>query len=54
MGLANFAYEVLEQCEICCAFDKAPHIPIAGASTVAAFNEKLQAYLAARSSLFRC
>ena len=45
MGLANFAYEVLEQCEICRAFNKAPHIPIAGASTVSAFKEKFQADL---------
>ena len=33
---------VVTQCEVCRAFDKAPHLPIAGTSMVAAFNEKLQ------------
>ena len=37
--------EVLEQRGVCRAFDKAPHAPAAGASTAAAFNEKLQADL---------
>ena len=30
MGLVNFADEASEQCEICRAFDKAAHMPIAG------------------------
>ena len=30
------------QCELCQAFDKAPHAPVAGTSTVALFNEELQ------------
>ena len=34
--------EVANQCDVCKAFDKAPHTPIAGTSTVAMFNEKLQ------------
>ena len=34
--------QVLETCDVCRAFDKAPHIPIAGAATVSAFNEKVQ------------
>ena len=32
MGLADYADEDFEQCEICRAFDKAPSIPIAGTS----------------------
>ena len=34
--------EVSEQCEGRRAFDRAPHSPIAGTSTVAMFNEKLR------------
>ena len=30
------------QCDTCKAFDKAPHIPISGTSTVSMFNERLQ------------
>ena len=37
--------EVLAQCEVCQAFEKAPHYPAAGTSTVATFNEKLQVFL---------
>ena len=37
--------EVLENCDVCRAFDKAPHVPIAGATTASAFNEKAQAGL---------
>ena len=40
-----FADGDLEQCEVCRAFDKAPHAPIGGTSTVAMFNGKLQADL---------
>ena len=40
--LLTCADEVLAQCEACQAFGKAPHILVAGASTVAMFNEKLQ------------
>ena len=35
--------EVLARCEVCRAFEKWPHVPVAGTSTVATFNEKLQA-----------
>ena len=41
---ANFlarADEVLKQREVCRAFDKAPHVAVAGTSTVATFSEKL-------------
>ena len=34
--------EVVSQCEVCRAFDKAPHIAFTGTSAVATFNEKLQ------------
>ena len=34
--------EVLGYCDFCRAFSRAPHVPIAGASTVSAFNAKLQ------------
>ena len=33
---------VLGKCDVCRAFDKAPHVPIAGASAVSMFNEKAQ------------
>ena len=36
MRSANFVDEASEQREICCAFFKSPHIPIAGASAVSA------------------
>ena len=39
---ANRADEVLENCDVCGAFDKAPHVPIAGTSAVSLFNEKVQ------------
>ena len=38
-------YEVLDQCEISRAFDKAPHLLIAGAFTVSMFDKKLQVVL---------
>ena len=37
--------EVLAQCDVRQAFEAAPHIPAAETSTVAMFNEKLQADL---------
>ena len=40
--LVNQVGQVLETCDVCRAFDKAPHIPIAGATAVSAFNEKVQ------------
>ena len=40
--LLSYAGEVLEQCEICCASDNAPHVTIAGTPTVAMFYGKLQ------------
>ena len=42
MGLAHSADEVLGQCEIGRACDKASHIPIASTSTVSTANEILQ------------
>ena len=42
MHLLTFVDEVLARCEVGQAFEKAPHAPAAGISTVAAFNEKLQ------------
>ena len=33
---------VLDTCEVCRAFDKAPHLPIAGTSSVSCFNERVQ------------
>ena len=38
MHLVNYVHEVLEQCEICRASGKAPHVPIAGATTFQTFN----------------
>ena len=37
--------EVPDRCEVCQGFEKAPHAPAAGTSSVAMFNEKLQADL---------
>ena len=37
--------EVLDQCELCRAFDKAPRAPIAGALAASMFYEKLRAGL---------
>ena len=45
MYLLTYANEVLEQCEVCRPFDKAPRVPVAGTSTVSMLNEKLQADL---------
>ena len=42
MHLLTCVDEVLEQREVCRAFDTAPHAPAAGTSTVAMFNGKLQ------------
>ena len=42
MHLLTCADEVMAQCEVCRACDKAPHVPADGTSTVAMFNEKLQ------------
>ena len=33
---------VLGNCEVCRAFDKAPHLPVAGTSSVSCFNERIQ------------
>ena len=38
VGSVNYVYEVSERSTICRAFDKAPHIPTAGASMVSTFN----------------
>ena len=40
--LANYVDDVLGNCDVCTAFDKAPHVPIAGTSAVLMFNEKAQ------------
>ena len=45
MHLPTCVDEVLAQCGVCQAFGKAPHAPAAGASTVAAYSEKLQVAL---------
>ena len=42
LHLVNFADDVLEHCDVCEAFDKAPHAPIARASSVFMFNELAQ------------
>ena len=39
--LVNHVDKALETCDVCRAFDKAPHIPIAGPTAVSAFNEKV-------------
>ena len=41
-SLVHHVDEVVAQCDTCEAFDKAPHIPISGTSTVSMFNERLQ------------
>ena len=45
MPLITCADELLARCEACQAFEKAPHVPAAGTSAAAMFNEKLQADL---------
>ena len=40
--LVNQVDKVLETSDVCRAFDKAPHIPIAGTTAVSAFNEKVE------------
>ena len=45
MHLPTCVDEVLKQREVCQAFGKAPHAPVAGIPTVNVFNEKLQADL---------
>ena len=40
--LVNHVDTALETYDVCRAFDKAPHIPIAGATAVSACNEKVQ------------
>ena len=44
-GLANYVDEALEQSEICRTYDTAPHVPIAGTTTVSPVNERLQVEL---------
>ena len=38
LGLAD---EVAGQCEVCQAFDRAPHLPVAGTSSASSFNKRL-------------
>ena len=40
--LITCADEVLARCEVCQAFEQAPHAPVAGTSTAAMLNQKLQ------------
>ena len=42
MGLVNSVDQVPRRCDFCCAFGKAPQLPIEGASTASSFNEKLE------------
>ena len=42
MQLFNYVDEASERCEVCRAFETAPHVPIAGTPAVSAFNGKLQ------------
>ena len=51
LHLATYADDVLENCDVCGAFDMAPRVPIAGASAVSTFNEKLQGGLLFLSAL---
>ena len=41
-GLIPSVDDVVRECEICRGFDVAPAIPVAGASSVASFNEQLR------------
>ena len=43
MHLVDYVDEVLDHCEAWGAFEKAPHAPIAGTSTVPMLSEQLQA-----------
>ena len=45
MGSINVAEESPQQREVCCAYDKAPRRPIAGASRASSFSEKPHADL---------
>ena len=44
--------EVLERCEVCRAFDKDPHVPIIGTSTVPMFHGKLRVDLPLLGDIF--
>ena len=39
--LANFVDDVAEHCDVCKALEKAPRVPIPGATTVSMFNDKV-------------
>ena len=41
-SLLQHVDEVASQCDTCKAFEKAPHIPFAGTSSVSMFNERLR------------
>ena len=49
--LANYVDEVLENCEVRWAPDKAPHVPIAGTCAVSMFTQKAQVDLRFSSDL---
>ena len=54
MQLLTRVDEVLAQCEVCQAFEKAPRALVAGTSTAAMINEKLQADSLFRATSSRC
>ena len=39
--MVNFVDDVLDHCDVCRAFDEAPHVPVAGTHAVSMFNEKV-------------
>ena len=41
LGLLGRADVVLQQCDVCRAFDRDPHLPVAGAPLVSFINERL-------------
>ena len=46
--------EVLGRCEVCRAFDEAPHVPVAGTSTASMFNETAHVNPPFQAILLRC
>ena len=50
----NFADDVVVNCDVCKASEKAPHAPAVGASTVAMFHEKLQVDLLFLGDVIAC
>ena len=54
LRLLQHADEVLEHRYVCQAFDRAPHVPIVGTSTVLMFNTALQVDLLFLGDIFCC